>query len=162
MADATSEITPDQRRATAMSIVHRYVLISAAAGVITVPVLDVAALGTVHVALIKEITEYYGDEFSEHAARNILIAIGASLVPGSIGSVIGRRVLRALPFVTPGLGLATMSAFSAMVSYTLGTVFVRHYEAGGTLNSFNLENLHKLLPGTSAGTPAGSSAGASA
>ena len=107
--------------------------------------LDVAALGALHVALIREITEYFGAEFSEHAARNIVIAIAAGLIPGSIGSAIGRKVLQALPFMTHGLGLATMSAFSAGVSYGLGVLFIRHFEAGGTLDSFNVEDLHRLF-----------------
>jgi uncharacterized protein (DUF697 family) len=134
-----------QRQAGAMSIVHRYVVISAAAGLVNVPVLDVAALGSVHIALIRDITRHYGGEFSDHAARNILIAIAASLVPGSIGSILGRKALGALPFVTHGLGLAAMSAFSAAVSYGLGIGFVRHFEAGGTLESFNVQNLHRAF-----------------
>jgi uncharacterized protein (DUF697 family) len=137
-------------RAGAMRIVHRYVGMSAVAGLITLPVIDVAALGGVHVALIKELTEYYGAEFSEHTARNILIAIGAGLVPGAIGSVLGRKALRALPFITHGAGLLTMSAFSAGVSYGLGVVFIRHFEAGGTLDSFNPENLHRIFSRTPA------------
>jgi uncharacterized protein (DUF697 family) len=148
MSDATLAVidTVNGRRADAMAIVRRYAMVSAAAGAVTVPVLDVAALGAIHIALIKDITTHYGAEFSEHAARNILIAIGASLIPGSIGSVFARRALRLLPFVTPGIGLAAMSASSAAVSYLLGTVFVRHFEAGGTLDTFNVENLHRLLP----------------
>jgi uncharacterized protein (DUF697 family) len=138
----TSSRAAHTRRIGAMRIVRRYTMISAAAGVLTVPVLDVAALGAVHIALIKEITEYYGAEFSEHTARNILIAIGVSLVPGSIGSILSRKALQILPFVTPGLGLATMSAFSAGLSYSLGAAFVRHYESGGTLGGFNLDRLH--------------------
>jgi uncharacterized protein (DUF697 family) len=138
----TSRHAAQKRRSGAMRIVHRYTMISAAAGVLTVPVLDVAALGVVHIALIKKITEYYGVEFSEHGARNILIAIGVSLVPGSIGSVLSRKALQILPFVTPGIGLATMSAFSAGLSYSLGAAFVRHYESGGTLAGFDLDTLH--------------------
>jgi len=136
-------------RAGAMRIVHRYVGVSAVTGLISVPVLDVAALGGVHVALIKDLTEYYGREFSEHAARNIVIAITASLIPGTVGSVLGRRALQALPFITHGAGLLIMSASSAAVSYGLGHVFIRHYEAGGTLDSFDLKNLHRIF-GTSA------------
>lgn len=133
------------RRAGAMKIVHRYVAISAAAGLVTIPVLDVAALGAVHLALIKELTEYFDHEFSEHAARSIVIAIAASLIPGSIGTAVGRKVMHALPFITPGLSLATMSAFSAGVSYGVGVGFVRHYEAGGTLHTFDVKDLHRLL-----------------
>ena len=133
------------RRAGAMAIVRRYVLLSAGAGLITIPIVDVSALAAVHIALIKEITEYYGAEFSEHTAGSILIAIGASLIPGSIGSSVGRRVLRALPFVTHGIGLAGMSAFSALVSYGLGTIVVRHFEASGTLLDFDIDHLHRAF-----------------
>lgn len=126
-----------------MRIVRRYVVISAAAGFLTIPVVDVAALGVVHIALIKALTEYYGHEFSEHAARNIVIAVAASLVPGSIGSLLSRKALRALHFVPHGLGLATMSACSAALSYGIGVGFIRHYEAGRTIESFNVQNLHR-------------------
>lgn len=131
--------------AGAMTIVRKYALISAGAGLITVPVVDVTALAGVHLALIKAITEHYREEFSERTARTIVIAIGASLVPGALGSILGRRALRTLPFVTPVLGLATLSAFSAFVSYALGTIFVRHFDAGGTLHDFDIEHLHRVF-----------------
>ncbi len=146
--DDPARAIPD--RAGAMKIVHRYVATSAVAGLITLPVIDVAALGGVHIALIKELTGYYGAEFSEHTARNIVIAITASLVPGAIGSVLGRKALRMLPFISHGAGLLTMSAFSAAVSYGLGMVFIRHFEGGGTLDSFNVENLHRIFRRTPA------------
>ena len=126
----------------AMKIVHKYVLVSAAAGAVAVPVLDTFALAGVHVALIKEISDHYGVEFSKHTARNILIAIAASLIPGSFGSIFGRRVLQLVPFT---LGIVGTSLFSATVSYGLGTLFVRHFEAGGTLDSFDTENLHRVF-----------------
>ncbi|MEP7308323.1 MAG: DUF697 domain-containing protein [Acidobacteriota bacterium] len=140
-----NEQVESKGRPGAMRIVHRYVGVSAVAGLITVPALDVVALGSVHVALIKELTDYYGAEFSEHTARNILIAIMAGLVPGAIGSSFGRKLLSALPFVAHGAGLLVMSGFSAGVSYALGNIFIRHFEAGGTLDSFNPENLHQIF-----------------
>ena len=143
-----THVSTDPRHAAAMAIVRRYVLISAGAGLITVPVLDVTALAGIHIALIKAICEHYNHEFSEHTARNILIALAASVVPGVFGSMLGRRALRALPFITPVLGLATMSASSAFVSYGLGVVFIRHFEAGGTLDTFDVDALHRLFTRT--------------
>lgn len=133
------------RRAAAMRIVHRYAGVSAMAGLIAVPGLDVAALGGVHISLIRDLTAHYGAEFSEHSARNIVIAIGASLVPGAIGSVLGHRVLAVLPYLAHGAGLLLMSASSAAASYGLGVMFVRHFEAGGTLDSFDAANLHQIF-----------------
>ncbi|HVC21309.1 MAG TPA: hypothetical protein VNE16_14635, partial [Vicinamibacterales bacterium] len=119
--------------------------ISSGAGLISIPFLDVTALAGVHIALIKAITEHYGDVFSDHAAKAILIAIGAGLVPGSVGSILGRRALNALPFMTPAAGLLTMSAFSAAVSYGVGMIFIRHFESGGTLADFDVEHLHRMF-----------------
>lgn len=128
-----------------MRIIRRYVLMSAGAGVIPLPGLDVTVLAGIHIALIKEISEQYGAAFSEHAARNVVMAVAASLVPGTIGSVAGRRLLHALPFITPGLGVLALSASSAAVSYALGRVIMAHFETGGTLDSFDVENLRKLM-----------------
>jgi uncharacterized protein (DUF697 family) len=69
------------KRPGAMRIVHRYAGMSAIAGLITLPVLDVATLGGVHISLIKELTGHYGAEFSEHAARNITIAVAVGAWP---------------------------------------------------------------------------------
>jgi len=146
--DDRAHAIPD--RAGAMKIVRRYVATSAVAGLITVPGIDVAALGGVHISLIKRLTEYYGAEFSEHTARNIVIAITASLVPGTIGSLLSGKALRVLPYFSHAAGLLTMSAFSAAVSYGLGLVFIRHFEAGGTLDSFDIENLHHVFRRTPA------------
>ena len=145
MTDQSPPTADIPDRAGAMRLVHRYVGISAVAGLNPIPVLDVTVLGGVHVSLIKALTEYYGREFSEHAARNILIAIAATLVPGAIGSILGRRILTALPFITPGGGMGTMAMFSAAVSYGLGMMFIRHFERGGTLDSFDPRNLHRVL-----------------
>jgi uncharacterized protein (DUF697 family) len=128
-----------------MALVHRYVVVSAGAVLIPIPIVDTVALAAVHVELIRQITQYYGKEFSEHAARNLLIAIGTSLVPASLGSVVSRRVIRALPLMTHGLAFAAMSAFSAFVSYALGTLFVEHYESGGTLHTFDVNRLHRVF-----------------
>ena len=142
MTEAIDTHGSTRTHAGAMAIVRRYVVLSAGAGLINIPILDVSALAGVHIALIKEVTEYYGHEFSEHTAKSILIAIGASLIPGSFGSILGRRLLQAMPFISPGLGQAGMSACSALVSYGLGTMFIRHFEAGGTLLDFDVEHLH--------------------
>jgi len=58
-----------------MKMVHRYVLISAGAGLITVPIIDVSALAGVHVALIKGAlrilrTRVLGARRAEHPDRH--------------------------------------------------------------------------------------------
>jgi uncharacterized protein (DUF697 family) len=136
----------DSRRQTrhldALSITHRYVLASAAAALVPVPGIDVTVMAGIHIALIKALTEHYGESFSDHAARNIVMAIGVTLLPGTLGSIASQRYLKLLPF---GLGSLTQSAASAAASYALGRVIMAHFETGGTLDSFDVKNLHKLM-----------------
>lgn len=144
MGDPTPDtIVADQRRAhhaKALDITASYVLTSAGAGLIPLPGLDVTVLAGIHVALIKALTEHYGHSFSEHGARNIVIAVAASLLPGTLGSLATKRVLMFLPL---GLSSLTQSVASAAVSYALGRVIIAHFETGGTLDSFDAKNLHR-------------------
>jgi uncharacterized protein (DUF697 family) len=128
--------------ASAMKIVYRYMAVSAGAALIPVPGVDTAVLAVVHVALIKQLCDHYDVSFSEHTARNILIAVVGGIVPGTIGSVVGRKFLRAIPTGARVFGWALMSASSAAFSYGIGRLFIHHFESGGTLLSFDASRLH--------------------
>lgn len=145
MAPLSSDELPDAKLAqhdAALHIVRRYVMASAAVGMIPFPGLDVAILAGIHFKLIRALTEHYGRTFSDQAARVILLAIGASLLPASISSAATRRLTKLLP---PGVGTVTGLASSAFASYALGRVMIAHFEAGGTLESFDVKHLGKLL-----------------
>ena len=145
-SSAPAAIDRAARYAGAQRIVRRYAAASAAAGaVIHAPLLDVAALGGIHISLIRDLTHHYGGEFSEQAARSIVVAIGASVLPGTIGTVVSHKLLGLLPFITPGAGMLVMSGASAATSYALGMIFIRHFESGGSLASFNLDSLHRAM-----------------
>jgi len=131
--------------ASAMKIVYRYMAVSAGAALIPVPGVDTAILAGVHVALIKQLCDHYSVDFSEHTARNVLIAVAGSIVPGTIGSVVSRKFLRVLPSAARVFGWALMSASSAAFSYGIGRLFIHHFESGGTLPSFDTRGLHKVF-----------------
>ena len=131
--------------ATAMPIVYRYMAVSAGAALIPVPGIDTAVLAGVHIALIKSLCDHYSVSFSEHTARNVLIAIVASVLPGTLGSLAGRKILGWLPASTRVLGWAVISASSAAFSYAIGRLFIHHFETGGTLLSFDAKTLHNVF-----------------
>jgi len=130
----------------AMKIVYRYVAVSAGAALVPLAGVDVAVLAGIHVTLIKRLCEHYTVDFSEHTARNILIAVAASVIPGTFGSVTGRKVLHFLPPPLRVVGWGVMSASSAVFSYGIGMLFIHHFESGGTLLSFDTSRLHEWFP----------------
>lgn len=136
------EIDARARHDSALKLIHRYVVASAAVGIIPVPGVDVPILAGIHIKLVKALTEHYGETFSDNAARNVILAVGATLVPATIGSMATRRVTKLLP---PGLGTIVLAGSSGFASYALGRVIMAHFENGGTLDSFDPKNLKKLM-----------------
>jgi uncharacterized protein (DUF697 family) len=133
------------REGGALPIVYRYVAASAGAALIPIPGADTVVLAGVHLALIKSLCEHYGVSFSEHAARNIVLALLASVIPGSVGSIVSRQVLGLLTGAARTFGWAVLSVSSAAFTYGLGRLFIAHFESGGTLLSFDTRRLHPLL-----------------
>jgi uncharacterized protein (DUF697 family) len=120
--------------------------VSAGAALIPVPGADIAVLAGIHVSLIKRLCEPYKVDVSEHTARNILIAVLGSVIPGTLGSVVGRRVLGLLSPAARVFGWGVMSASSAVFSYGIGMLFIHHFESGGNLLSFDARRLHEVFP----------------
>ena len=73
----------------------------------------------------------------------MLIGVAGSVVPGTVGSILGRKVLGMLPLTGAVVGWALMSAGSAAFSYAIGRLFIEHFEGGGTLSSFDTSRLHQ-------------------
>ena len=127
-----------------MRIVHRYMAMSAGAALIPFAGVDVAALAGIHIGLIKELCEHYDVDFTEHTARNVLIGVAGSVIPGTVGSILGRKILGMLPVGSALFGWGLMSAGSAAFSYGIGRLFIEHFEGGGTLLSLDHRRMHTL------------------
>ena len=107
------------------------------AGLIPVPLLDLATIAGVQLKMLSRLSQLYGISFSEHRAKNIIAALvgsvgTATLATGTIASMIK---------VIPGLGaLASVAALPIVAggsTYAIGKVFVQHFEAGGTFLDFD-------------------------
>ncbi len=123
----------------AEQITEKYRRWAFVAGVMPVPFADFAAFSGVNLKMLSDLADHYGVEFSASRARNILSALMGGVVPtvfaaGTVGSAI-KSVLG----VGSVLGAFTMPVFGAAATTALGKIFVRHFEAGGTLEDFKPE-----------------------
>ena len=130
----------------AVRIVKKYAAVSAGIGLIPAPFVEMAGLTGLHLALIRSLAQHYQLEFSSDTARGIVVALGAAFVPGWFGGVIEQKILRTLPLGAGVIGWVGMAGLSAVVTYGLGTVLIRHFEDGGTLLDFDVEHLRHALP----------------
>ena len=118
---------------------------SVAAGLIPVPILDLAALGAVQVKMISDLGALYGQPLKKEAVRSAVSVLLGVLVPSQIAGGIAVSSPKLVPGMGSVIGAVSFSAFGAAASYAIGKIFVRHFEAGGTIESFQPEFVEEDL-----------------
>jgi uncharacterized protein (DUF697 family) len=120
--------------------VRNQVLWAMGAGLVPVPILDVAAVTAVQVNLVQQLCGIYDRDYDENKGRAIVSALISSL-----SASLGASVFKAIPIIGTFIGGATMVVLSGGATYAVGQVFMRHFEQGGTLDTFDLATARKLF-----------------
>jgi uncharacterized protein (DUF697 family) len=130
-------VTPEERLSSAESLVRRNVLWSFGAGVLPVPLFDLAAAIVVQVKMIKELSNLYGVPFREDLVKKLLASlIGGGLGLG-LGVALGISLAKVIPGIGTALGVVTVPVVIGALTYATGRVFIMHFESGGNLLDFD-------------------------
>jgi len=128
--------TRAERLANAHTLAKHHVLAAAGIVLIPVPLADLGALMALQVKLVHGLATLYAVPFKDNLARSLI----ASLLSGASWKL-GVLTLSSLAKAVPGLGgLAGgggVAVVSASVTYAVGEVFIRHFEASGSLLDFD-------------------------
>jgi uncharacterized protein (DUF697 family) len=121
---------------------------SGAAGLIPLPLVDVAAVGGVQIQMLRRLSEIYGVPFSENRGKSILASLAGALIPASTATstAVGfSSLIKGLPGVGTAIGALSMPVFSAAATYIIGKVFIQHFASGGTLLDFNPPDYREFI-----------------
>ena len=135
-----TEIAPTERDAAALNIVNTYVGWSAGAGLIPVPVADVAAISLVQLKMINSLSKHYDVPFTRHLAKNIVGALVGSIAPYTLAAP-AASLAKMVPVVGTYAGMVAMPAMAAASTYALGKVFIQHFASGGTFLDMDPEKV---------------------
>lgn len=129
----------------ALKTVKNYMWWSMGAGLIPVPWVDLAAVASVQLKLLAEISKIYGVPFQENAGKAAISSLVGFVLPhamafGAIGSL-----LKAIPVVGVLAGSPAMGLFAGAYTWALGRVFIQHFESGGTFLSFKPEQVKEYF-----------------
>src|SRR2546421_12423264 len=80
---AAAPLTEVEREEQATQLVDRFSLWSGAAGLIPVPIVDVAAVGGVQLQMLRRLSEIYDVPFTENRGKSIIASLAGSLIPAS-------------------------------------------------------------------------------
>lgn len=138
-ATATPPPSPPSRITQAQAIIRRDVLWSLGAGLVPLPIADIAAVTAVDLKMLKELSELYGVKFSEGIAKKIAYTLLSSVGILGLGSMVCGSLSKLIPVVGHALGIVSVPLLVGAFTHALGQVLVMHFEAGGTLLDFDPE-----------------------
>src|SRR5215471_12860979 len=160
-------MTDEQRDEAASKLVDRFSLWSGAAGLVPIPLVDIAAVGGVQLQMLRRLSEIYGVPFSDNMGKSVIASLAGSVIPASTATTAAGSFMKALPGVGTVIGYITMSGISAGATYVIGKVFIQHFASGGTLLDFNPPDYREFIKAQkekfaarSAATPSSGSASA--
>lgn len=134
----------DGRRAIAVRLVERFALWSGVAGIIPVPFVDLAAVGSMQVLMLRRISQLYDVPFSANRGKALIASLAGSMIPASSGMG-AASITKSVPVVGTAVSAVVMPALSAGATYAIGMAFIQHFASGGTLLDFNPQKYREFF-----------------
>ena len=128
---------------TADNIILNHVFFSLGAGLVPLPLLDIAAVTVVQLDMLKQLSRLYDVPFQEESGKSLISAIA-----GGIAAKFGASMIKALPLVGTFLGGVSMSVLSGASTYSIGQVFKQHFSSGGNLTNVDIRKAKKIFEET--------------
>src|ERR1700730_6114241 len=136
-----AETTDAVRDERASQLVDRLSLWSGAAGLIPLPLVDMAAVGGVQFYMLRRLSEIYRVPFSDNRGKSILASVAGAVIPASAST----SVIKSLPGIGTVIGALTMPIVSAGATWVIGKLFIQHFASGGTLLDFNPSDYREFI-----------------
>ena len=139
--DVTVEKEEQSKIDLSNDLVRKYMWWTMGAGLIPIPLVDVAAVSGIQLKMLKDVSDIYEVKFSENRGKSIVSALLGSIVPNSLTSGGMGSLLKMIPVVGTVMGGVSMAVFSGAATYAIGKAFIQHFEAGGTFLDFDPVNI---------------------
>ena len=131
-ADVADSVDAAATKSRARKLVERFSLYSGVAGLLPVPVVDVAAVGGVQLQMLRRISQLYNVPFSKNRGKAIVASLAGTMIPASTGLGVA-SMAKSVPVAGTAIGAMTAPALSVGATYVIGMAFVEHFARGGTL-----------------------------
>lgn len=145
-ADAgTKQQSPNKLLKESSRIVEKYSAFASGSVLLPIPGIDIVYITGIQLKMLSELSKLYKIEFKRDRGK----AIVTSLISGIFAN---RFMFSAAPFMVryiPVVGflMAPLSIvlFSSAVTYSVGKVFIQHFESGGTFLNFKPDEVRTFF-----------------
>jgi uncharacterized protein (DUF697 family) len=117
-------------REKADKVIQSSVIWSMGAGLIPIPLADMMAVTAIQIDMLKQVSAIYNQDFSEASFKNWIGTLTGSALSGAI---------KFFPGIGSIIGGVSMAVLAGSSTYAVGQVFLEHFEAGGSLQDFEVE-----------------------
>ena len=121
----------------ATEVVKKYALYTAGAGLIPLPLVDMAAIAGLEVKMLADLGNVYDVPFEADRVRPIVAALIGGYTSTRLGQGVGATLLKGVPVVGTVLGSLAVPAFASGLTWAIGKVFIQHFASGGTFLDFD-------------------------
>lgn len=116
--------------------IKKYMYLSMGAGLIPIPLVDMAAVLSLQLRMVAVIAREYQKDFSHDAGKAFIAALVGGSVPATGGPALA-SLLKRVPVIGQTVGVLAMPALAGASTYAVGKVFQSHFASGQTFLSFN-------------------------
>ncbi len=128
------------RFSNATDTVNKYAMGSMAVGLIPLPVIDIVALTGTQLKMLQTLAKQYDIEFSQEMVKSLVGSLLGGVMPVSAAASLASMV-KFIPVIGQASGMISMATMGAAGTYAVGTVFIEHFESGGTFLTFEPEKV---------------------
>ncbi len=124
-------------------ILSRHVYWAVGAGLIPLPVVDIAAVTAIQLDMLKQICNFYHIDYSVESGKAWISA----LVTSTLSSLVARAsssAIKFIPVIGTMLGATSMAILSGASTYALGKAFINHFEGGGNFGNLEKEKVKEI------------------
>jgi uncharacterized protein (DUF697 family) len=145
VAEAT-EKDIDLRSSQAQNLINKHVIVVMGASLVPIPLFDLVALSGVQLKMLYSLAKLYEVPFSRNIGKSSIASLLGGVMPTSAA-----MTLASLAKAVPGLGTATgmisVSVLGGATTYAIGSVFMQHFESGGTMLDFDPKKMRAYFSG---------------
>jgi uncharacterized protein (DUF697 family) len=127
-------------REEADRIIREHIVWSVGAGLVPVPLLDIAAVSAIQLDMLKQLATHYKVKYTESEGKVFL-----SAMTGSILAKLAANAIKFIPGIGSAIGGISMAVLSGASTYALGQVACNHFEGGGMIGGLDIDKAKKAF-----------------
>ena len=135
----------EQRLRAALDILAYYRKWTMAAAAAPIPLADAALVSGVQLRMVTRLARLYGVPFERVRVMSLVSSLFGGWTPFTITTGVAGAAARLVPGIGTLVGVATSVGTSTLATETIGKIFIRHFEDGGTFLDFEPKKYRRTL-----------------